>query len=578
MNSAKKIFQILFSQTKDFVFFLVYSFLSSGFALFEVLVTKNFIDNVISTGKHANTSWYVGLFILGMIAFVATVVMKSRTKTILTTNVTIKLAKDAYESVMYADISECNKDETKKKVDKILENSDYIGRIYLRDNCLKVIDCLITITILFFAMLFIKPVLSLIVLIAYPIYFALELGLEKIITLGKTNHETATANFKGIIDNNFNNVKSIKLLNSIAFENERFDDVANEYLKAKVKKNSTTNLSGKVLAIIYNSVLIAIMLGLCGFMSANENYNITGGVVFSFLVLVPYSFITFRSMISCNIISTSISSMLQELQDLNLLRTEKKTEPVSTLEDIHSIKFKDVSFILDNGLAVANNINFELKRGEKLGILSYEEETREALFNMLIKLTKPKEGEISINNCDISKINTEYLRSIVTSVYTRGPVIDASICDNVIYPLEFDEYKYNDALNRSGVKDIINTLPDKDQTNIYDKKVSDDLLQRIVFANAFFKDSKIYLLKDATNEMETSSEIEMVNEVSRLKNKIVITITDRVYCLNKYDKVLVLKQGEVLEYGTYDELMKNKTSALYKLTRKPSTKLERIAK
>ena len=78
--------------------------------------------------------------------------------------------------------------------------------------------------------------------------------------------------------------------------------------------------------------------------------------------------------------------------------------------------------------------------------------------------------------------------------------------------------------------------------------------------------------------METSSEIEMVNEVSRLKNKIVITITDRVYCLNKYDKVLVLKQGEVLEYGTYDELMKNKTSALYKLTRKPSTKLEKIAK
>ena len=119
------------------------------------------------------------------------------------------------------------------RVDKILENSDYIGRIYLRDNCLKVIDCLITITILFFAMLFIKPVLSLIVLIAYPIYFALELGLEKIITLGKTNHETATANFKGIIDNNFNNVKSIKLLNSIEFENERFDDVANEYLKAK---------------------------------------------------------------------------------------------------------------------------------------------------------------------------------------------------------------------------------------------------------------------------------------------------------------------------------------------------------
>ena len=197
---------------------------------------------------------------------------------------------------------------------------------------------------------------------------------------------------------------------------------------------------------------------------------------------------------------------------------------------------------------------------------------------MLIKLAKPKNGEISINNCDISKINTGYLRNIITSVYSRGPVIDSSICDNVIYPLEFNEYKYNDALNRSGIKDIVNTLPEKEKTNIYDERVSDDLLQRIVFANSFFKDSKIYLLKDATEQMETTSEVEMLNEVSKLKNKIVITITDRVYCLNKYDKVLILQEGEVLEYGTYDELMQNKTSTLYKLTRKPSIRLQRIVK
>ena len=92
MNNTKSIFQILFSQTKDFVFFIIHSFLSVGFAHFDVI-----------GGNHADTSWYVGLFIIGLIGFATTSILKSRTKTILTTNVTIKLAKDAYESVMNAE-------------------------------------------------------------------------------------------------------------------------------------------------------------------------------------------------------------------------------------------------------------------------------------------------------------------------------------------------------------------------------------------------------------------------------------------------------------------------------------------
>ena len=121
MNNTKSIFQILFSQTKDFVFFIIHSFLSVGFALFDVIVVNKLIDSVIVGGNHADTSWYVGLFIIGLIGFATTSILKSRTKTILTTNVTIKLAKDAYESVMNADISECNKEETKIKVEKIRE-------------------------------------------------------------------------------------------------------------------------------------------------------------------------------------------------------------------------------------------------------------------------------------------------------------------------------------------------------------------------------------------------------------------------------------------------------------------------
>ena len=577
MNNAKRIFQILFSQTRDFVFFIIYSFLISIFVLLDLLVIKAFVDKVIVDGNYNDTSLYVGLFVIVFVAFASTVILKSRTKTILTTNVSLALAKEAYTNVLNADIYDCEKEEVKEKVSKIIDNSEYIGNEYLRFNVLRFVESLICVMVLFTSMLFIKPILALIVLIGLPIYFALDKGMEKIVQYGKETNENATKNINRAINNNYKQIRSVKLLNSIDYELARFDSLANRYLRAKNHKNFANNLSGKVLELIFNSIVLAIVLGLCGFLATEESYNITSGVVVVFLVSIPYLFFNFKTMISCNIFTSSVSTALSELDVLNHLKTEKKTEPVSTLEEIHSIRFKDVTYTNEKGFDVVNNISFEIKRGEKLGILTFEDETKDALFDMITKLNKPKLGEISINNCDIAKLNTNYLRDIITSIFTHFPQVNGNISEYVSYPYEFDEYKFNDALYRSGLKDFVSNLPEKENTNINDSKITDDVLYRLLFANAFFKDSKIYLLKDATNNLSVSTELDMVNEIVKLKNKIVITITDRAYCLNKYDKILVIKNGEVIEYGTYTELMQNKTSVYYKLTRRPSTKLEKIS-
>ena len=577
MNSAKRIFQLLFSQTKDFVFFIVYSLLSSLCVLFGVLSVKGFVDSVIVNGNHNETSLYVGLFVALFITFSSMVILKSRTKTILTTNVSIALSKEAYTSILNADIYECDKEEVKDKVNKIVENSEYIGNKYLKHNFLKFIESLLNVMVMFVSMLFIKPVLALIVLIGLPIYFALEKGMDKIIQFGKESNENATNKMKATINDNFKQLRSIKLLNSIEYEIDNFDEISHGYLKAKNHRNFALNLSSKVLEIVFIAIEIAIILGLCGFLSTQKVYNITAGVVFAFIVTVPYLFNSFKVMMNCNILTSTVSEVLNELDVLNNIKTEKKNEPVSTLEEIHNIKFKDVTFTNNEGFNVVNNVNFEIKRGEKLGILTFEEETKEAIFSMITKLNKPKSGEISINNCDLSKLNTFYIRDIITSVFEHTPKVDGNICEYVTYPYEFDEYNFNDSLYRSGLKEFVESLPEKEKTKIDDPKITDDVMYRLLFANAFFKDSKIYLLKDATNSLSVSTELDMVNEITKLKNKIVITITDRAYCLNKYDKILVIKDGNVIEYGTYNELMQKKTSVFYKLTRRPSTRLEKIS-
>ena len=104
-----------------------------------------------------------------------------------------------------------------------------------------------------------------------------------------------------------------------------------------------------------------------------------------------------------------------------------------------------------------------------------------------------------------------------------------------------------------------------------------DIASRIIFANAFYHDSKIYLFNDATLNFDPLVEHQMFEEISKLKNKVVINITDKPYLLNNCDKIMIIEDGKEVEYGKYDELITNKGSKYYKMIKKPSVKKTKIS-
>ncbi len=571
MNNYKKYFQVLFSQTKEFVFFIMFSLLSALLIVFETFVIKYYIDDVITGGNHQSTSLCVTFFIIGFALFIVSIVLKSKTKTVLTSNVIKSLAVEAYDAVLYADISEIESDQNDLMINNILINSEKIGNQYLRKNFLKMLESTITVVILFFAMLFIKPILSLFVMVALPIYFVVSKATSILINKVKKQNNKCIDNINDIINEDYYNARTIKLLNSVESEKANFDSYMNDFIKSNTNKFLATNIFSKALLIVFNVILIAIILGLSGFLSSNPKYGISGGLISIYLILVPFVFITFNTLINCNINTNIIDNEINELELICSLRTEKKTEPINTLDEVYDISFKDVSYMNDNNEVVVKDISFDLRKGEKLCILTTEEETKTAIFDMVTKLVKPRSGEIAINNCDISRINTSYLRSIVTSIFDHEAIINDSIKENVIYPLAFDDYKFNDAMYKSGLKDLINHYYQKENTNVFDKEIDNEVLYRIIFANAFFKDSKIYLYKDFESGINSSIEMEMMDQISKLKNKLVITITDKALYLNKFEKILIIKNGEMVEFGTYEELSKNKNSEVHRLIMNPSS-------
>ncbi len=288
-------------------------------------------------------------------------------------------------------------------------------------------------------------------------------------------------------------------------------------------------------------------------------------------IIIPCSVNEFKKVLDIYYTKIGVDSASERLDNIYSVRVESRSETIPSLEEVHSLKFNSISFDYTsygvNNKVALEQIDFELKKGEKLGIIGLPGSGKTTIADLITKLIRPRQGNVLINNCDINKLNTYYLREIVTYISEDFNLLDTSIENNIIYPKQLDEYKYNEALNKCKLKDLIFTLPDRDATNARKANLSPVDIQKISLAHVFYKDSPIIILDDATSKLDPITEENIMNEFFKLKNKISIIISSRINNVIKCDKVLIIINGKVSEYGKVEELLANKSSSLSKMVR-----------
>jgi ABC-type multidrug transport system fused ATPase/permease subunit len=293
------------------------------------------------------------------------------------------------------------------------------------------------------------------------------------------------------------------------------------------------------------------------------------GLIVGCAIFTPSIFNLFKNVLNLYYIDLNQDAEYEKLDKVLTLRPERRSENVPSLEEIQTLKFNSVSFdYIPYGLGDKVNldkIEFEVKKGEKLGIIGLPGSGKSTIADLITKIIRPRQGNVLINNCDINKVNTNYLRSIVTYVPEEYQLLNTSIEKNVTYPLKLDEYKYNDALNKCKLKDLIFSLPQRDETNAKSISLSGSDIQKISLANAFYKESPIMILDDATSKLDSVTEDEIMSEFFKLKNKISIVITNRINNIVKCDKVLIISNGKIVEYGSVEELMSKRNSTFSKM-------------
>ncbi len=222
------------------------------------------------------------------------------------------------------------------------------------------------------------------------------------------------------------------------------------------------------------------------------------------------------------------------------------------------ISFEDVSFHYPGGPRVIKNLNLRIRPGERLGLIGPSGGGKSTLLALLQRMHDVKNGHILIDGQDIAMITQESLRAAIAVVPQDISLFHRSLIENIRYsrPDASDEDVRKAAA--AAHCDFIKTLPEGFDTIVGDRglKLSGGQRQRIALARAFLKDSPILLLDEATSALDHESEDAIREASARLmRGRTVIAIAHRLTTLRNFDRIIVLRDGEVVHDGPPSELI-----------------------
>jgi ATP-binding cassette, subfamily B, bacterial len=238
------------------------------------------------------------------------------------------------------------------------------------------------------------------------------------------------------------------------------------------------------------------------------------------------------------------------------LRDHPQAEPLQKTGA--EIVFRNASFGYPGGRQVFDGFNLRVEAGQRVGLVGQSGGGKSSLFVLLQRFYDLEGGSIAINGQDISRVTQHSLREAISVVPQDISLFHRSIMENIRYgrPGASDDEVLRAAI--AARCDFIDSLPDGLATPVGDRgvKLSGGQRQRIAIARAFLKDAPILLLDEATAALDSESEEAIRVALARLmRGRTVIAIAHRLATLRNFDRVIVLRNGRIIEDGDPDRLM-----------------------
>ena len=251
------------------------------------------------------------------------------------------------------------------------------------------------------------------------------------------------------------------------------------------------------------------------------------------------------------------------LEILELESAENYREKIKTqLIKDPTIEFKGVSFQYEESEQVLNKVSFTIPKGEKVALVGHSGAGKSTIVNLIMKLYKPTDGDIFLKEMSYKTLSPQFIRGNISLVFQENELFSSTIKENVAYGnADATEKQILDALHMANAYEFVMKLPKGIDSEIGERgvRLSGGQKQRIQIARAILKGAPILILDEATSSLDAKSEKEVQEALENLmKNKLTIIIAHRFSTIQNVDKVIVVENGKISNYGTPKELSKQK--------------------
>lgn len=456
--------------------------------------------------------------------------------------------------------------------------NDFAGRIAtkvmqtalaVRETVMKLLDVLVYVVVYFVSMvvlvgqadwLLMLPMLGwLLTYIALQIYFVPRL--KRVATVQADARSTMT----GRIVDSYTNISTVKLFAHTQRESDYAESSMREFLQSVYLQmrlatglNFSVQLSNYVLA--FSTAALATYLW-----SINEIS--VGAIAIAVSMALRLNGISMWIMWEVSALFENIGTVVDGMNTL------AKPVEIQDREDARQIQvnkgaidFDSVRFAYDSKVKVFNGLNLNIKAGEKVGIVGRSGAGKSTLVNLLLRFYDIQGGAIRIDGQELREVTQDSLRAQIGMVTQDTSLLHRSIRDNILYGRpDASEAELQQALKRAQADQFINQLTDPEgnigldaQVGERGVKLSGGQRQRIAIARVLLKDAPILVLDEATSALDSEVEAAIQESLYQLmQGKTVIAIAHRLSTIAALDRLVVVDQGEIVEQGTHEELLRH---------------------
>ncbi|EQC45772.1 ABC transporter transmembrane region [Bacteriovorax sp. BSW11_IV] len=363
--------------------------------------------------------------------------------------------------------------------------------------------------------------------------------------------------------------KLTKAFNLQNFITTRFVKAQDHFFNAQMKTSLVEELAHPLVELVGTLAFAATILFAHYRVSTGAT---TVGDFVSFVAALALFMDPIRKFSQANVKLSQAKAASDRIFEVLKLEEEKDEGVKEVTSFENAIEVKNLSFAYGES-DVIRNLNLSIKKGEKVALVGLSGSGKSTLINLLLRLYDVDRGEILIDGTPIKDIKLRSLRDLFGLVSQDIFLFHDTIKHNLMLAKDFSDEQILRALKVSYADEFVDKLPGREQTVVGDRgaRLSGGQQQRITIARAFLQNTDILLFDEATSALDNESEKVVQKALESIAgDKTVIAVAHRLSTIAHFDRIYVMREGEVVEEGNHEALMAKggEYSKLYELSQK----------